>query len=369
MLKLRKKLGEYQEIYYWIFILAMTGMNSAGLNSVDLIYKVIFVVATLFLLLKMAVTDFTLKEVLVMAVFTVLLGANLLRNGEKTVILTAMGIFGAKNVSLEKTLKYALWLKTALTVGTLTLAAVGVIENATKELPKNGEMYTIYCYGYYHPNMAFANIMVLLLLAILVYGDRLKWYAYAVGTVIMLAAYKVFFCRTGLVIWAVLCLMVLGYRLTRRWKWEKVYMTLLAAVPIVLATLTLILPLWARKNEQVAGWLDFYLTGRIRRLNYFLDDVGVQLLGHVPREPFDSIYFHLLYNYGWVLFVFCILAYCAGMWYCSKKGKFYETIGLSIMAVYGFMEQLPLSVLWNLPLLYLSWILFKERKATDEQLQ
>lgn len=369
MLKLRKKLGEYQEFFYWIFILAMTGMNSAGLNSEDRIYKVIFVVATLFLLLKMAVTDFTLKEILVMAIFTVLLGTNLLRNGEKTVILTAMGIFGAKNVSLEKTLKYALWLKTALTVGTLTLAALGVIENATRDLPKNDEMYTIHCYGYYHPNMAFANIMVLLLLAILVYGDRLKWYAYAVGTVIILAAYKVFFCRTGLVIWAVLCLMVLGYRLTRRWKWEKVYMTLLTFVPVVLAALTLILPLWARKNEAVGGWLDFYLTGRIRRLNEFLDGVGVQLLGHVPREPFDSIYFHLLYNYGWVLFVLCILAYCAGMWYCSKKCKFYETIGMGIMAVYGFMEHLPLSVLWNLPLLYLSWILFKERKATDEQLQ
>lgn len=146
-------------------------------------------------------------------------------------------------------------------------------------------------------------------------------------------------------------------------------MTLLAAAPIVLAALTLILPLWARKNEQVGSWLEYYLTGRIRHLDQFLNDIGSLLLGHVPREPFDSIYFHLLYNYGWVLFVVCILAYCAGMWYCNKKCKFYETIGLGIMAVYGFMEHLPLSVLWNLPLLYLSWLLFKERKATDEQLQ
>lgn len=369
MLKLRKKLREYQEIYFMIFILTMTGMTSAGINSEDRVYKFVFIAATLFLLLKMAVTDFTLREMLLMALFTILLGTNLLRNGEKTLVLTAMGIFGAKDVSLEKVMKYALWVKTVLTVGTLTLAATGVIENVAVDLPKNWEITKIYCYGYYHPNMAFANIFVVLMLAILIYGDRLKWYAYGIGTVIILAAYKIFMCRTGLLVWGVLCLMVLGYRVIRRWKWEKIYMMLVAAVPVILAVLTLILPLLARINGDVNNILEYYLTGRIRHINQYFDNIGSLLLGNVPREAFDSIYFHLLYNYGWVLFVLCLIAYCAGMWYCNRKGKYYATIGLGIMAVYGFMEHLPLSVSWNLPLLYLSWVLFKERKATDEQLQ
>ena len=368
MLKLRKKLGEYQEIYYMIFILAMTGMHSAGINSDDSIYKVIFIGATLFLLLKMAVTDFTLREIALMAVFTILLGTNLLRNGEKTLILTAMGIFGAKNVSLDKVLKYALWIKTVLTVGTLTLAAVGVIENVPLNLPKTGEIYTIYCYGYDHPNMAFASIFILLLLAILVYGDKLKWYAYIVGTVILFAAYKVFMCRTGLLVWGVLCLMVLGYRAAKHWKWEKVYMAFFTAVPAVLAALTLILSMWARKNAEVDDMINLYLTGRIRIINRSFDNIRGLFLGAVPRRDFDSIYFQLLYNYGWILFILCLIAYCAGIWYCNKKANYYAAIGLSIMAVYGFMELLPLSVLWNLPLLYLSWVLFKERKITDEQL-
>lgn len=369
MLKIRKKLGEYQEIYFMIFILAMTGMTSAGLNSEDRIYMMIFIAATVVLLLKMAVTDFTLREILVMALFTVLLGIIFLRSGEKTLILTAMGIFGAKNVSLDKVFKYALWLKTALTVGTLTLAAVGVIENVALDLPKNGERYTVYCYGYYTPNMAFANIYVLLLLAILVYGDKLKWYAYVIGTAIMLAAYKVLICRTGLIVWGVTCLMVLGYRLTRRLKWEKIYMALFTAVPVVLAALTLVLPMWARKNEDVRSTLNYYLTGRFIHINRFYDEIWHLTLGSGTREPFDSIYFTVLYNYGWVVFVLCLLAYCVGMWYCNKENKFYGTIGLGVMAVYGFMELLPLSVLWNLPLLYLALVLFRERKAAHEQLQ
>ncbi len=131
MLKLRKKLGEYQEIYYLIFILAMTGMTSAGINSEYRIYKIVFAVVTLFLLLKVIVTDYTWRELVLMALLTVLLGVNLLRNGEKTLILTAMGVFGAKNVSLEKVFKYALWLKVALTGGTLLLAAAGQIGRAS----------------------------------------------------------------------------------------------------------------------------------------------------------------------------------------------------------------------------------------------
>lgn len=89
----------------------MTGMHSMGINSDDRIYLYVFAVATLFLLLKMAVTDFTWREILIMSVFAALLGANFLRNGEKTLILTAMGIFGAKNVNLDKVMKYALWEK------------------------------------------------------------------------------------------------------------------------------------------------------------------------------------------------------------------------------------------------------------------
>lgn len=369
MLKLRRKLGEYQEIYFLIFILAMTGMTSAGINSEYGVYKIIFALVTVILLFKMAVTDFTLREILLMALFTILLGTNLLRNGEKTVILTAMAIFGAKNVSLDKVFRYALWLKAVLTVGTLTLAATGVIENEMIVLPKNGEQVTLYCYGYYTPNMAYANIFVVFLLAILVYRDKLKWYAYGIGTVIMLAAYKLFMCRTGILIWFILCLMVLGYRLTRRWKWEKSYMMLFTAIPVVLAALTLILPVWAGKNQEVSLKLNYYLTGRVQIISSFLEDTKTLLLGHAPRKPFDSIYFHLIYNYGWILFALCLVAYCTGMWYCNKKGNYYGTIGLGIMAVYGFMEHLPLSVLWNLPLLYLSWILFKERKVTNEQLQ
>ena len=100
MLKLRKKLGEYQEIYYMIFLLAMTGMTSAGINSEHGIYKIVFAAATVFLLLKMAVTDFALRELILMALLTILLGANLLRNGDKTLNLRGKECVSGKSVKV-----------------------------------------------------------------------------------------------------------------------------------------------------------------------------------------------------------------------------------------------------------------------------
>ena len=366
MLKLRKKLAQYQELFYLLFLLPMTGMHSMGIHSEDRIYLYVFAVATLFLLLKMAVTDFTWREILIMGVFTALLGANFLRNGEKTLILTAMGIFGAKNVNLDKVMKYALWEKTVLTVGTLTLAATGVIENVAMSLPKNNETVEIYCYGYHHPNMAFANIFMLLLLAIIVYGDKLKWYAYVLGTVIVLGAYRVFVCRTGLVVWAVLCLMVLGYRIMRHFRWEKGYLYLFTAIPGVLMILTMVIPVMAKNNEGFSLLINKILTGRVGLVSQVYHEVWSLVMGHVPAEAFDSIYFTTLYNYGWILLILCLVAYTVGIWYSIRKGQYYITIALGVAAVYGYVELLPLSVIWNLPMVYLAQALFRGRTVVHE---
>ena len=368
MLELRKKLSRYQEIFYLLFLLPMTGMVSMGLNSEDRIYLYVFAVATLFLVLKIAVTDFTLREFAVMAVLTLVFGAIFLRNGEKTLLLTLMAIFGAKNMDLDKVLKYALWEKVIFTVGTLTLAAAGVIENESVWLPKNLDYLELHCYGYYQPNTAFANIFVVLLLVILVYKERLKWYSYLIGCFIMFGAYEVFLCRTGLLVWVLLCLMVLCYVVAKHFHVEKIYGYLFTAIPVVLTVLTLVLPLIAQKSEAFNQWINLMLTGRINQINSIYDRLWNLVPGQAGRASFDSMYVTALYNYGWILFLFVLAIYIVGMWYCNKKGQYYAVIGLGIMAVYGYMELFPLSALWNLPLLYLSQILFQGKIVRDEQL-
>lgn len=363
ILAFRNWVGKYKEIYYLLFLLPMTGMTSMGLNSEDRVYMVVFAIATLFLLLKVVVTDYTWQEFLVMGAVTALFGYNFLRGGEKTLILTIMGIFGAKDIDLGKITKYALWEKALFTVGLFVLVWSGIVENVPLTLPKNGEMITILCYGHETGNMAFANIFVVLLLAIMTYGDRLKWYAYVIGTAILLFAYNLFKCRTGMIVWCLLCVMVAGYYLSRKLHVEKYFGVLFVMIPPVLTGITLCIPIYARRNEEFNYMINNLLTGRVKLVNAVYDTIWHAGFGQVPCRPFDSMYFHTIYNYGWWLFVLWLLAYCLGMWRCYVNGNYYVLIALGTMAVYGYMELLPLSILWNLPMLYISLAFFNRKKG------
>ena len=245
------------------------------------------------------------------------------------------------------------------------------ITSNTEGLLKNDDYFNIPCYGYYLPNMAFANIFVILLLSIIVYRDKMKWYAYIGETVIIIGAYKLFMCRTGVLVWGVLCLTVLFYRIIRRFHIERWVMKIFAAIPIVLAWLTLYIPYMAKKDPNFGKRVDVLITGRLRLIGLVYDEVWnpTFTFGHIPSQSFDTIYFHLLYNYGWILFVMSIVAYVMVLWYCSEHREYYIMIALGSMAIYGYMEMLPLSVLWNLPLIYIAKNLFQGKKLRNEQLQ
>lgn len=361
MLKLREKIGQYQEQFYLAFILAIGCLMSMGLESGDRPYQIVFAVVSVLWGLKMLSTDFTKKEIFWMVIIAFPIGLNFLGNHEKTLIMTAMAIFGAKNVSLEKVFKYGFWSKFVVTVGTISLAALGIINNTSKLLAKNGEYYEIYGYGFGHPNVTFGNIFLVLTLAILAYGDRLRWYIYLVFTLIVLGAYQLFMCRTGIVVWACLLVMLLGYRLARKWTFDRIFLSLFCTLPILLVVITCVFIVLSMYNSEFSAWINNLFTGRIRLMIQGLENMEHIYLGQVPRHLYDNLNFYLLYNYGIIILLFSLVSYTYAIWYCYKQGKDYEVIILGIVAIYSFMEYFPLSTAWNLSLLCLSRILFKTK--------
>lgn len=82
-------------------------------------------------------------------------------------------------------------------------------------------------------------------------------------------------CRTGLLVWVLLCLMVLCYVLAKHFHVEKVYGYLLCAIPAVLILLALVLPLIAQKNETFNKWINIVLTGRTIMSMRCMGDFGI----------------------------------------------------------------------------------------------
>lgn len=357
--QLKIKILSYSEIYYMGFILILNGLASAGLTSEDRIYKVLFVIAVVLLLLKVITTQYTTREWMWIGSIAAILGICFFRNHEKTLILAMMGIFGCKNVSIKKILQYALFSKVVFTVATVTLAVMNIIPNEIIELPKGGGYFSLYCYGYYSPNTLFANLFLICIMVVAVYQTRVKSWMFVGMTLCLYIAYKVLMCRTGMIVWAVFVAMLAIYYFLRNTKLKKIYLYLILIVPLICGLLTVGVTLLYANGNVYAEKINSLLTGRIDHIARFGSEMNtIFIVGHFPREPFDSMYVHLYYNYGIILFVIVMVGYVETMYYAWRSNKDYELLILGIMSIYGFMEQFPLNITWNLFLLYMSWMFF-----------
>lgn len=131
---------------------------------------------------------------------------------------------------------------------------------------------------------------------------------------------------------------------------------------------TMVIPILAKSNVRFSAWINDILTGRIEFVNQVYHQVWTLPLGQIPKRSYDNMYFNTLFNYGWIILVLCLVVYTIGIWYSIREEQYYITIALSITALYGYMELLPLSVIWNLPMVYLAQALFKGRTVVHEQL-
>lgn len=370
---------KYNEYFYMFFVLSIFGLMSIGQGSDYLIYRIVFPFAVVALAIKFFSTSYTKREWFWMILIGGLLLVNLFRNHEKTLVLTFLAIVGAKNVDLEKVLKWALWERVVLTVLTVALALMGVTQNMYIEgMPKfmDGvwQARNIYCLGYTHPNHAFLDIFTIGVLCIMVYGNKLKWFHYVGLCVLMVFAYQTFICRTGMVSWIACMVIILGYAAAcflsgKKPRIRKTYLYLVSLIPIYIEAFS-IWGLWISKDsEQVPGTIAFRLnelfTGRFRSAAQCRDGFFRLLIGHVPRKGVDLGYIHLVYNYGWIIALAFLIGSVVMMWKLIRMEKDYLCIGYAVMCGYIIGETTPLNVGWNITLILLALILFQENKKIE----
>ena len=367
------------EYFYLLFVLSIFGLMSIGQGSDYLIYRILFPLAMVALVIKFFSTSYTKREWFWMILIGGLLLVNLFANHEKTLVLTFLAIIGAKNVNLEKVLKWALWERVFLTVATIMMAATGVIENTftggvTKFYQGIWQSVPLYCYGYAHPNHAFLDIFSIGVLCIMVYGKKLKWFHYVGLCALMALAYQTFICRTGMVSWIACMVIMLGYAVAcflsgKKPRIRKIYLYLVSLIPIYIEAFS-IWGLWISKDsEQVPGTIAFRLnelfTGRFRSAAQCRDGFFRLLTGHVPRMGVDLGYIHLVYNYGWIIALAFLLGSVAMMWKLIHMEKDYLCIGYAVMCGYIIGEVTPLNVGWNITLILLALILFQGDKKIE----
>lgn len=365
MLKVRKKLAEYSEVWFSIYILITGGMRAIGRGVSDMLW--LSGIAFLFLGIKLIVTDYSKKELFWMAAFGGLVILNFLINHERTLFLTMISIYGAKNVNLNKVFFYSLWGKLLLFSGQVVLVCLGIIEGGyMEEMPKYSvlrgewENYQIPCLGFTHPNYTYLSIIMMAFLVLLVYKERLKWIHLGIISVILFLFYKVLLCRTGWYIWLITLMIIAAYKLAVKLELKEIYVRLLCIMPVLLAVFSVVMVILMAQGNAFAGWVDKCLTGRIAIAASSCLSGLFTLLANPVRTANEIAYIQLPYNYGWVLYLFLIILYTKTMWIMAKQNGDYYVIVFAVISIYFIGEAVPVSVGWNTSLLLVSGLLFQK---------
>lgn len=364
MRKLRNKLAYYNEIYFLIYISVLNAMYSFGeITSLGnyFLYKTGLVVAFACLGLKILFTNYTKKELLLGTLFFVPLLVNFIINKDLFLFMFAAGMLATKNINLDKIFKQVLWIKIGASIITWIGVLSGVLANEGAYLPKNGVYVSLKCYGYLYPNVAYANLLSIAILLVIVYYDKLKWYYYILLTIFFYGMYALLYCRTGFIVWILLCILVFIEKVIKNgWIRTGIY-RLMCLSGFVIPLISIVFPILFRRDA--ANWLNklnHILTGRIEIASIAIKDMNPALLGQPETKVFDNVFVHVLYNNGFIFLLVVTGILCLFYAKAYKTSKNIYIIMATVILVYAYMEFSPLTLSWCPCLLILSKCLWNE---------
>lgn len=348
--------GEYCFI---LAFLLLTFGKALGLNSYDRSYKLLFVVSLLFVGIKILYGKYSWKNFLVMGIGVGLAGVVYLRSGETTFLFTVLLFCGAKDVDLQKLLKLALPVWLFGIILTIFLALVGIKEStvipyyaAEKLSDYVTETFVVReysSYGYGHPNYLFGICLISCMLYLFVRYHVLRWYDLLLTGLPMLVVFKLTFCRTGLVLFCLTWLLIAWSKFWKRKEKQAAMLPFFLIVPVVLLC-TLVLPRFYDPENPVMAVINGIFTGRIRLIVSWLNAFPITLFGQhcIGAEGFlDSLYPSLLLKGGVVSLLFYVGLFLLIQYQCWKKRDWRSLVMLSVMIVYGVMEEGPANVILN----------------------
>ena len=375
MKSILRKVEDNVEWFYIIYIVILHGMRTLCKDFFSIWWLSALGFACLGI--KLVLTKYSKKELLIMSSFFALLLLNFYINHSKTLLLTTITIYGAKNVNMKRVLKYGLWTGVVILAGYFMLVASNVIPmKYTQPLPKYSvilgrvENYRIPQLGFPHPNYAYMSIAMLMTLFILLYGEKIKIWGYLLITTIMYIFYVILLCRTGWYTWIAAMILILGYKISFRFNMQKWYLRGLCLIPLLCAIGCVGELILLEKGNELGKLINQIFTGRFGLIQVECLPQLFSfkcLLGQSPLSIREVAYLTIPYNYGWIAYIIILFLYIKTMFYFASHEQDWECIIFAILGGYFLGEAVPLSAGWNLTLILIAMVIFNEERVVHER--
>lgn len=361
------RLSEILYLCFWSIMLLAKGI---GLYDGQNIYKVFLVVSFLCIVVKMCITEYSLKE-WILILFLLTMSAVIYRiSGEKGVLVCMVTVVAMKNVSVKRAF-YVGTVVWAAAMGVRFLYSLVFIENVevavqTKNL--TGAVLRYYM-GYPHPNVLHISFLVLVAFIIYCLKDQYNWKHFlllAAGNLFMFL-YSYSFTGT-LIVMAYICLSYY-VRLKKLNKAEYVLIEMLFPICILFSIIAPIV-LEGRAFELA----DKIFNNRINFAKYFLTVDNMSLLGNNLAEittdiiTMDNAFVFVLIIYGGLVFLLMCTGYVLTIHSYIKQKKDIELVMICCFIVAGITEPFLFNTSFkNLTLLFLGEQLFAWLESHSEE--
>lgn len=354
------------DLFYLFFYLNVF-CKGIGLSNDSSFYKILLVLGILVLGIKYMTTLYSKKD-LFKVIFLCVTGIlSFLVTRKPTIMLTCLCLAGIKGIDIERLFRGTYRIRLWTFISVVGLSLLGVIENTSIKMWRNGHFDVRYSLGFGHPNSL--HLAFFILVATFLYVNFYQMYLlkYAMIIIANYFVYKFSGSRTGF--FGVLLLIVIIYLSHLQSYRVKRIICVLPKYVLILLMLASFILAWLYGKVPFVTALDSAFNGRLSYSNHFIMNYGVSIFGHSlvnENALFDNGYLFLYVQFGvmgTLLIVGFIYMICKNV-ECNMDVR--KAALVLAFLVYIFTESFSPNIFMNVILIFVGPLLYNETQRDME---
>lgn len=333
--------------------------KSAYINPIEgRLFQITFLLFTI----KAALTEYSWREYLTIALFLLLGAVSYFITGRNEIIRIVMFIAACKDIDMHQCLKLVFYMTLAGCVVIILLSVTGIYGamSMTEDFGR-GIVETRYTLGLGHPNALQCMVWALTALGLYLYCPKMRWFHYIYALFINILFYIITGSKTAFI---TSVYTILAFWVVSAIKKEKItHLFAIGNIGIYAGSIAVSI---VAAKEAMCIWdyyvegiyvakvkyyiiLDRLLTGRMGSLIETKGHEGTMQTWSLFSSPektryFDMGWVRLFYWYGIIPACIAIIVLAGILWWLYKKGKWQELILISVFALYTVFEAHAVSV-------------------------
>ena len=373
----------YYSIGMYLFINVLSNTTISDKIWYSTLANIFNVTIILLLLYKIISQKYSLREIIYIVLFGLIVLLSYLFSGYVYLIWLYLFVISAQNVSFKKIAVQTIWviifsIILIMLISYLGLIEVVIITDYEREFLWSGNS-TIYLGGFHHQNYLGGLLFITYCCYIFLRYDNFSWKDLITFAVFFYLCFFRISSRTAAIEIAFLTLLVIVFKLfnlsnndKRKQFWAKFCTYGLMIFSIIFS---IFLSINYNSNNRVYSFINSLLSTRISSAHNLYVQYGFSIFGQninlvstiQAKEEgtssiiLDNAYMHMLLHFGIFVTAIILIGYFVAVKYAFENGTYSIAILIATIFIYGISENLFFNISMNPFLILLSVGIFGEK--------